>query len=128
MKVHCFSIREGILSLKRLLPGMHGRHLFQLRLRRYINEDGLSTRQRIGDGGYQLIWMADPYTMYAKCLSNTNSVHVAGEIDTEVALAVVQPLKHLDPPKGAVIEHDDGNGQVQAESRLRKPKTTTKKQ
>ena len=40
---------------------------------------------------------------------NSNGIHFVGKIDTEIAFVVVQPLQHLNPSKGAVIEQDDGD-------------------
>src|SRR5436305_9651416 len=103
------SLFKSAIPLKCLLPRMHRRHLFQLRPGRYIDEYGFIARQCISDGRNQLIWICDSYATYPKCLSDANSVHFAGEIDTEIAFAVVQPLKHLDPSKAAIIEQNDGD-------------------
>ena len=98
------------LLLKCLLPCMYRWYLIQFRLRRHINEYRLMACQRIIDPCDQLIGMCDAHAAYPKCLSNANSIHFAAEIDTEIALTIVQALQHLDPSKGAIIEQDDGNG------------------
>src|SRR5207253_1216896 len=99
------------LPPQRLLPGMHRRHFFQLRLCRDFDEERFIARHRRGDGGTELIWMGDAYAAYPKRFSDANGIHLAAEIDAEIALAVVQPLQHLDPSKAAVVEKDDGDGQ-----------------
>src|SRR6266581_3570380 len=111
---HCFITREDTLPPECLLPGMHWRHLFQLRFRWDIDEYGFITGQCLGNGRNQLIWIGDAHATYAKCLSDTGSVHFTCEIDTNITFAVVQALQHLNPTKAAVIEQDDGNGQMQA--------------
>src|SRR5207237_2957826 len=104
----------GTLAPQCLLPGVDWRHLFQLRFRWDIDENGFIAGHRFGNGRNKLIWIGDAYPPYAKCPGNAGGVHWAGEIDAEVAVAVVQALQHLDPSKAAVIEQDDGDGQVQA--------------
>src|SRR5437588_10606146 len=108
------SLFKSAIPLKCLLPRMHRRHLFQLRPGRYIDEYRFIACQCIGDGRNQLIWTCDSHAAYPKCFSDANGIHFAGEIDAEIAVAVVQPLEHLDPSKAAVIEQDDGDRQVQA--------------
>src|SRR5437016_2679284 len=58
--------------------------------------------------------MSDAYAAHSKGFSDSNRVHFAAEIDSEIALTIVETLQHFNPAKGSIIKQDESNGQVQA--------------
>ena len=111
---HGFSTRVDTLPLECLLPGMHWRYLFQFRFRSDIDEDGFITGQRFSNDRTELIRIGNAQAAYPKGLCDGNGVHGIGEFDPQIPLVIVETLKHLNSSKAAVIEQDDGDGQMQA--------------
>src|SRR6266480_6336136 len=102
------------LSIKSFLPGMHWWHFIEFGAGGYVDEDGLVAGKGLAESRNELVWMCDANAAYAIGFGDSSGVHLAGEVNAEIALAVVETLQHFDPTKAAIVEKDQGDRQVQA--------------